>query len=57
VVYTFICEKRVEIDGIKILLVGDAPDAHLVLRALKNYDDKHRFEAIRALRLRGTALQ
>ena len=33
-IYLLICEKRAEIDGIKILLVGDVPDAHLVHRAM-----------------------
>ena len=28
--------NRAKIYGIKILLVGDVPDAHLVLRALQN---------------------
>ncbi len=27
VAYTLICENRAKIDGIKILLVGDVPDA------------------------------
>ena len=27
-------QNRAKIDGIKILLVGDVPDAHLVLRAM-----------------------
>ena len=31
--------NRAKIDGIKILLVGDVPDAHLVLRAMRfKYD-------------------
>lgn len=34
-VYTFICKNRAKIDGIKILLVGDVPDAHLVHRAMR----------------------
>ena len=43
-VYTLICENRAKIDGIKIFLVGDVPDAHLVLRAMTfRYDSSNAY--------------
>ena len=37
--------NRAKFDGIKILLVGDVPDAHLVLRALKFFESDTTFGA------------